>query len=482
MRYLYIFTSILMILLFSCSKENIITDSSAKLSFSTDTVSFDTVFSTVGSTTKELKIYNPYNERILIKSIKLSGNTGYFSLNINGISSNSAENVEIDAKDSLYIFIEVTIDPTNKNSPIEILDSIEFNTNGNLQNIKLQAFGQDMILINGEYIQTQTWNSEKPYLIINSMLIDSLNTLTIEAGSRLYFSRNSTLYVKGTLSVSGEYENEVVFQGSRLEHVYTDVPGQWKGIVFLDGSQNNLLNYAIVKNAVIGLNIGFIENLITPEIEIHNSRIEHHSYAGIYALDSKIFATNSIISNCGNYLVALVNGGKYEFLHCTFANYWNLTVRQEPSVVITNFLDATQYNGKYYTNNLIKANFKNSILAGTNETEIGFGKIENFDFNYSFENCLLKTTQGKISEDLSDINHFKSVIYPKNSEKIFVNSFKYNFNLDTIETSAKDAGNLNLVNDYSALLQLDIDRINRTDDFKPDLGAYEQKKTQIQKK
>ena len=472
MKNLSILSILLAIFLFSCTKERIITDSNAKLYFSTDTVTFDTIFTTIGSTTKELKIYNPYNETIIIKSIELSNKTDYFRLNINGIASNSLENIELEGKDSLYIFIEVTINPNDQNSPIEIIDSIVFNTNGNMQNVKIQAFGQDMNLIDGQYIQTQTWTAEKPYLIINSMLVDSLHTLTIEAGSKLYFSRNSTLYVKGTLSVLGEYGKEVVLGGSRLEQMYNDVPGQWNGIVFLDGSRNNMLEYAIIKNAIIGVNIGYIENLIKPEVEIRNSRIEHHSYAGIYALDSKIFATNSIISNCGSYLTALVNGGEYEFLHCTFANYWNLSVRQEPSIVITNFLS---YEGNY-TNDLIKANFQNSIIVGTNETEIAFGKVENADFNYYFENCLIKTNQEKISENLKNESYFKSITYAKNTDKIFVNPYKYNFNLDTVETVAKNKGNLNLINLYPTLLQLDIDKNSRVEDFEPDLGAYEQKK------
>ncbi len=459
----------------SCQKETILDDPSAHLEFSTDTVCFDTVFTTIGSVTQELKIYNRYNQTLVIEEIKLVQEYDYFRLNINGTSANNLKNIEIEAKDSLYIFIEVTVNPNLQNAPIEILDSIIFITNKNVQNVKLQAFGQDMHLLDGQYINTQIWQADKPYYIINSMLIDSLETLTIEAGAKLHFSRNSTLYVKGTLLIKGDYENEVILQGSRLEHIYTDVAGQWNGIVFLDGSQNNEIDYAIIKNAVIGLNIGFIKNNLRPSLKISNSRIEHHTYSGIYALDSKILATNCIISNCGYYLTALVNGGNYEFYHCTFSNYWNLSVRNEPSLVITNFLDATNFNGQFYSNPLEKAFFGNSIVYGTNINEIGFGKKEDIQFNYLFENVLLKADQSEISEELNNINHFKSIVYANNSSKIFVNPMKYNFNLDTIESLAKDKGNLNFINSYPTLLQLDMIKKDRTADFKPDLGALEQK-------
>lgn len=479
MNKIIIIISILSIFFVSCTKENLITDSEAKLAFSNDTITFDTVFTTIGSTTRELKIYNPHSKTINISSIELADNSKSFRLNINGISAKALKNIEIAGEDSLYIFIEVTVNPMLENAPIEIIDSIVFNTNGNIQDVKLQAFGQDMHIINGEVLTTQTWVADKPYLILNSMLVDSLETLTIEAGASLHFSRNSTLYVKGNLKVNGEFENPVTFEGSRLDYMYTDVPGQWQGIVLLNGSQNNSINYAIIKNAVIGLNVGYIVNDLPPSLELSNTKIEHHSHSGIYALDSKIRATNCIIGDCGYYLAALINGGEYEFFHCTLANYWNLTIRQEPSLVITNFLDLSDYNGNFYTNNLTTARFENSIIYGVNENELGLGKFEDSQFNYLFKNCILRTNQDDITEDLSNTNYFTNITFAQSNEKLFVNPYEpaYNFNLDTIESIATNKGNLDLVNLYPTLLEYDIDKMSRTADFKPDLGAYELKES-----
>jgi len=185
---------LLLALFFSCKKDNFITDSSAKLEFSTDTVMFDTVFTTIGSTTQQFKIYNRHNEFVKVSSIYLAnGNTTKFRLNINGIRATKIENVEIPPKDSLFIFVEVTLDPNNTNNPLAIIDSMVCVTNGNVQDVKLVAFGQDVHLIKGQIIQSQTWNNDKPYLVYNSMLVDSLHTLTINAGTKIYFHRGSTM-------------------------------------------------------------------------------------------------------------------------------------------------------------------------------------------------------------------------------------------------------------------------------------------------
>ena len=91
--------------LFSCEDEKYLSSANVKLRFSVDTVMFDTVFTTVGSTTQHLKVYNPYDQKVLISSIKLAkAETSNFRLNINGVSTNEVQNLEIAPYDSLYIF------------------------------------------------------------------------------------------------------------------------------------------------------------------------------------------------------------------------------------------------------------------------------------------------------------------------------------------------------------------------------------------
>jgi hypothetical protein len=190
--------------LWSCEQNNPIADPDAKLGFSSDTVLFDTVFTTVGSTTQNFRVYNPHSQPIVIDRISLANSPGTpFRLNINGHQVNSLEKVEIPANDSIYIFVEVTLNPNGQNLPMVIQDSVVFQTNGNAQDVDLIAFGQDVHLVNGEILKTRTWMNDKPYLVYNSMMVDTLQTLTIQAGTRIHFHKGSSMLVKGTLKARG---------------------------------------------------------------------------------------------------------------------------------------------------------------------------------------------------------------------------------------------------------------------------------------
>jgi len=465
--------NIIWLLLFSiifvtCQRDRILTDSVVKLEFSADTLSFDTLFSSIGSNTKRLKVYNRFNQTIQISKISLmGGNSSKFRININGIKADELTDVEVSANDSLYIFIEITT-PLEKNIVFH-QDSIVFITNGNRQHVLLYAWGQNINLIDGQVIKTQTWNSAKPYLIFNSMLVDSLSTLTIEAGTKLYFHRNSRLYVKGSLIVKGSLNNEVIMQGDRLEKMYDDVPGQWDGIWFINGSKENIINYAIIKNAVIGLQVDTFATSNKPTLSIHNSRVEHHSYAGILGRGSKILATNCVIGDCGYHSVALIYGGEYEFYHCSIANFWNNSYsnRTKPAVYLNNYYE---YNAREIARNLSKAYFGNCIIYGNKNEEIGLDFTSKADANFFFENCLLKTNL------LTEINiPVHSINSKMNKDPKFVNYQKYNFELDTL-SPAKNAGGRTLVNQFLNLLQNDLLNRSRINDEAPDLGAYESKK------
>lgn len=68
---------------------------------------------------------------------------------------------------------------------------------------------------------------------------------------------NACLYVykEGTLVVNGTIGNRPSFQGYRLEPAYKDAPAQWRGIWLSALSKNNSIDWAIIKNANIGVRI-----------------------------------------------------------------------------------------------------------------------------------------------------------------------------------------------------------------------------------
>ena len=218
---------------------------------------FDTVFTTIGSTTQHLKVYNPYDQKVLISSVKLAkAETSNFRLNVNGVSSNEVKNLEIAPFDSLYIFVEVTIDPNGQNLPLVVKDSIEFVTNSNPQDVDLVAWGQDFKLVKGKIPKNTIWTNEKPYLVYTDAYVDSISSLTIQAGTKVYFHKEAGLHVEGRVVAKGTVENPIIFHGDRLETVYSNVPDQWDGISLYPGSKNNEFSNVEIKNANIGLLIG----------------------------------------------------------------------------------------------------------------------------------------------------------------------------------------------------------------------------------
>lgn len=468
---LLIFILYICFVIISCKKEKLFTDTSAKLNFSTDTVRFDTVFTTIGSATLNFKVYNPYNQPVKISSIRLAkGNTSFFRLNINGLSTNQLNDIELDAKDSMYIFVEVHVDPLNSNNPLVVQDSIVFETNGNFQDIKLVAFGQDVNLINGKIIQNDTtWTNTKPFLVYNSMLVDSGVTLNILSGTKIYFHKDSRLYVLGTLNAQGNKDEPILFRNDRLEHWYDDVPGQWAGIYFatakdnnnvLYGSKDNVLNYCEIKNAIIGVQVDTTMNPSIPTVIISNTKIINMNAVGIYGQGAYIQAWNDVIANCGQYAVACLIGGKYQFYHCTIYNTWQYANRQTPSLLLNNYYQDT--DGIYQVRALNEATFVNCIIYGNLENEVAFDAIYAGTFNYFFKNTLLK-----ISDTTNTNNIHYETIY-KNHSPGLKNPDNNDFSLDTLSYSI-DKGTTNI----SSPWDVDILGISRFSCGLPDLGAYE---------
>jgi hypothetical protein len=472
-KILILFISIIIVFV-SCKKEKFATSSDAKLEFSVDTLFFDTVFTNIGSQTKQFKIYNNNNGTIIIDNIRLAnGSASNYRLNINGIPSSSVKDIELLQDDSLFIFVEVTVDPNNLNTPFVVEDSIIFNVNENLQDIDLRSWGQNAHYIDGRtmnaIIGDTTWTADKPYLIYNSMLVDSLKTLIINEGVEIYLHKNSNIYILGTLEINGTFDNPVKIRGDRLDHAYDDVPGQWGRMVFIEGSKNNKINFAEISGGIIGVQVGgSLDAPISdkPDLLMTNTKIQHMNYAGLYTLGSKVVASNCVISNVGFYAVALLLGGDYEFYHCTIANYWSYANRTEPSVVISNNIIS---NGTMFLSDLNNAYFGNCIIYGNKENELGLSNELGALFDYKFENSIVRANSDL---DFSDNTYYNNVWKSKNPR--FIDASEYNFQLDTL-SQAKDIGDLQIVNSYlySPSIVLDLNENDRTIDAMPDLGAFE---------
>lgn len=456
---------LLSVLFVACEDDNYISSDDAKLSFSTDTLMFDTIFTTIGSTTKSIRVVNTHNKPILISSIQLGGlDESSYRLNIDGEMANEAREIEIAANDSMYIFVELTIDPNGSNQPMVVADSIVFVTNSNIQDVKLMAWGQDFHPINSEIIETTTWTNDKPYLIFDYAVVDSSQVLTIQPGTQIYFHKDAVLAVIGNIQALGTPDMPIRFSGDRLEALYNDIPDQWGGIKLFPNELPHVFDNVEIINARTGLQVGEIDVEGVTSVRLHNTKIEHMGYAGLFAVNANIEASNTVISDCGFYC-ALLAGGSYDFTHCTIANYWgSYSNRQTPSVIMTNLLAFAQERDTIWFNgDLLKADWNNSIIWGNSKSEIEFGNNEGYQFNYQFTNSLVK-----ISDTLFNAQqeNFKSSII--NIDPSFVDFSKYDYQLDTL-SPAKDAGLLK----YAEKIPYDLNNISRLSDELPDLGAYE---------
>jgi len=454
---IFIFT---LIIISSCKKQDKVSSNSAyKLTFSTDTVFFDTVFTTVGSVTQRLMVHNNNSSAIIITSIKLGGgSSSVFSLNIDGTPASSESNVELAAHDSLFIFVKVTLDPNNKNNPLVISDSIMFNTNGNQQKVKLVAWGQDAYFYKNQKLTGDvSWDSIKPRVIFGYLRVDTNATLTIQAGTKLYFHKSAYMAVSdlSTLTINGTLSHPVRFQGDRLDPYYRDLPGQWDGIYLEKGSRNNKITYAIIKNGNFGVSVDSAFNINTPMLEIDNTIIKNMIDDDIYAYATNINSWNCVLGDCGAACLALDFGGIYEFDQMTIGNYWSNSVRLDSALYMSNYITDTL--GRKHYNPLTKATFGNIIVYGTQDDELSFDKDNSVAFNFMFDHCLLKT-----NKNTSDPTHFNTCLI--NKDPGFVDVANFNYQIDSI-SPAIHAG------DPFVNITQDINGVFRTSP--PDIGAYE---------
>ncbi|AIG29559.1 hypothetical protein SL053_001363 [Flavobacterium psychrophilum] len=509
MRYSILFILALVICITSCRKDFETVPSSGKLEFSKTTVYLDTVFANIGSSTYMLKVYNRSNNDITIPSIALGkGNASKYRLMVDGMRGTNGKifpNVQLLAHDSLFVFIETTVDIAAAN-PADMLytDEILFDAGALQQKVNLVTLIQDAVFLFpdrtiNEQLQldnndpnSYTYGFEltgtklhftkaKPYVIYGYAGVDSGKKLIIDKGARIHFHDKSGIFVKrgGSIQVNGlpsptatPLVNEVIFEGDRLEPSFAETPGQW-GIIYLaEGSTNNVFNHVTIKNSTVGI---FIDRQDATAVQISNTQIYNSSNYGIIARKGKINGDNIVINNAGKSSLACILGGTYNFVHCTFADYWQGTSRQSPTVYLDN---AYTENGKIVSVSLqLQANFTNCIIYGPNNIEMGINKVDTPGLNFmtNITNCLIKFND--TNNQFSDNPLYTNLFAPSNNnlrsnstttfDPKFKNVAKNNLRIG-LASAAKGRANSNA----PYYITLDADGNSRTFPTS-DIGAYE---------
>lgn len=468
--------------------------SKGDLVFSQDTIFLDTVFSTIGSSTFQLKVYNKSNQDISIPSIQLGkGLSSKYRITVDGMSGNQGklfQDVTLLAKDSLYIFIETTANAADAN-PTDFLytDQIQFGSGANLQKVELVTLVKEAVLlfpqrlsngsketiplgnktVEGFYLDDTElhFTNQKAYVIYGYAAVPLGKTAVFDAGARVYFHANSglvvgnnaSLQINGRNSSTSQLENEVVFLGDRLQADYANVPGQWE-TVWLGESTNVNIDHLTIKNASIGL---LIQNNNGTAASIKNTQIYNSAHYGILAQNGKIVGENLVVNNAGEATLSCTYGGNYTFTHCTFNNNWNTSYQM--AVALSNF----KLGAVPETNALSKATFNNCIIYGSYSNELELNKKTGVAFEYQFNNCLIKMdakagATNPLYQFTNDPAHYNAILL--NQDPKFQSSAKNKLNIDA--TSAAFAkGNA------SYLIPFDILGTTRT--LPPDLGAYQSK-------
>ncbi|WP_339685547.1 hypothetical protein [uncultured Nonlabens sp.] len=494
---------ITLVFLSSCRNDFEFTSSTGSLEFSQDTIYLDTVFSTIGSSTRTFKVYNRSSDDILIPRVALAqGTNSKYRISVDGVPGQVFENVELLAKDSMFVFVETTVDIMDFSTNTEFLyeDTIEFDSGANLQKVELVTLIQDAIFlfperdaqgieetlllgmdeegndirISGFFLADDQLNftNEKPYVIYGFAGVASNKTLNIDAGARIHFHSRSgiivadegTLKVNGALSTTEDLENEVIFEGDRLEPLYEDVAGQWAAIWLTNGSKDHEINYATIKNASVGIimdNNNPTSNGAT--LKINNSKILNSANSALVGTTASIEATNSIFHNSGQSTVVARLGGNYNFNNCTISNYWNNSFRQEPILLVSNIIPNTSL-----TEDVTAANFTNCIIYGNRNIELALLDDGLSAFNFKFENSLIRFND--FSNSFSGIPNYdfsNSSLY----EQCVLNADPLFEDVDAFKLRIDNTGGANAIASPTTSTLQDISGTTRG--ASPDAGAFE---------
>lgn len=495
-HFLAFFLFLSIIVVSSCRKDFSTIPSFGNLEFSKDTVFLDTIFTNIGSATYNLKVYNRGNKAITIPKISLeNGNSSKYRLNVDGIPGKEFFDIDILAKDSIYIFVETTIDANSISNPL-YTDRILFD-NGNIQqDVNLVTLVQDAnfifpgrnpismkidsltidgkpTTIKGRFLTDAelTFSNTKPTVIYGYAAVPENKILTINAGAKVHFHNNSGLIIdkNASLKVNGNLSEKVTFEGDRLENNFGKIPGQWGTIWMRAGSKDNEIHHAKIKNGVIGILVDSLGSGANPTLKLSNTEIYNHSNFGILARETNIEAHNVVIGSAGQASLAATVGGTYNFTHSTFANYWNNGIRQLPAVLVNNFFTYQNNSGQEIieTRDLKAANFTNCIFAGNNNIEFLLDKVEGSLFNYNISNCMISFNDssnafsGNAEMKFSNNPNYQNIIL--NGISDFRNTQNEDFIIGQKSSAINKA--------KTSIFPFDILGVNRTNT--PDIGAYQ---------
>lgn len=480
MKKIIIYSLLLIACVFgACQQDRVSSDPSLQLSFSHDTVCFDTVFTKMGSSTRKIMVYNPNKNALNIEQVSMQ-NGVYFHINLDGENNRDMlRDITVRGGDSLFLFVRAYIDPQSEDSPVFIEDKIAFKVNGNIQEVTLQAYGQNVERIQGKnglkIYQDLKLSNKKPYVIYDTVAV--AGDLTIEAGTTIYMHEGALIHVYGNMTALGTKEQPIIFRGDRTDMLYDSVPyrmasGQWDGLYLLHDGESApptyTMNYVDILSGSVGLYAYSESKDKCPQMTLTNSRIHNHSVYGLILQNIDAKVVNCEISNCASYCVYLA-GGTHEFTHNTIAAYYGYpyTTLNIHNNIIPEDVAAV------YINNLSKnmaktiSSFKNCIITGgrANNVVVATPFPDNYEGKFVGNYLRADSLAGAFAHNNvyacdSDTMVFKNIYY------LYKKYHYYDFQLDSLSPARGIA-------DSISAIPYPIDRSGYGRKQRPDAGCYE---------
>lgn len=445
----------------SCISDGITTSPSAFLTFSRDTVNFDTVFTDLGTPTARLLVFNKNKKGVEISSIRLKNENSCFAINVDGQSGKVFHDVEIRGNDSIYVFIECFIPENESREPSLVEDELEFITNGNVQNVRLEAYGRNVTRLKAYRVTDDlTLTADRPIIVFDSLVVEQNAVLRIQPDTRLLFHDGASLVVHGRLEAVGEPGKFIQMRGDRLDNVLPDVgydilAGQWRGVRISPSSFDNRLEFVDMRSTVDGLLVDSCADLSKEKLLLRNSWLHNSQRTVLSAKYARINAYGVCFSEAGGAVVEL-SGGEHNFVQCTFANNYLFSAISSPVITLHHLLPNHIYENDLP---LMKANFENSIVYGL-AADLNEGDLTGTDV--FFRNVSLKSAG-------EDDDNFINCLW--DTDPMFLTDRpKYYFNYHLLPDSpCIGMGNPAFIN---AETLIDMDGVNRLSEGNPTLGAY----------
>jgi len=458
------------------------TDPSHRLTFSTDTISFDTLFTEVSSATYSFLIYNRNSHDLRIMDARLAGgNSSPYRINLDGMAGTSFSDITVRGGDSLFAFVEVTVDPRGYDTPFQVRDSLLFALeSGTTQQVQLSAYGQDATVIRGLVVSNDTrLTARRPYLIYDSLRVDEGCTLYLDPGTRLYFNDKVEMQVYGRVEAIGTVDMPVVFRGARTDRMFSYLPydrlsAQWGGITLHESSTDNVFVHCDIHSGTYGLRVRG-NNMSHYKLVMQNSQIHNVDEDALWLTLSTASFTNSLFTNAGGHCVNIL-GGQATFLHCTMANFFPWNSERGAAVYISNYRADEQ---AIYP--LFGVNFINSIITGSKDDELQklvVEKTDSVDYSeyaqYTFTHSLINS---KAEARDPDSLHFAHIVWEHKDSTAYARTnfrtidhenFVYDFHLDSLSVARGIASA-----EYLDIAPYDKDELPRSASESLDAGCYQ---------